>query len=86
MKTVILYKPNSEHDTEVQGYAREFEVRTGKKIPLLDSESIEGIDLAKLHDILASPAILVTEEDGAFVQSWTELEKWPTISELSYYS
>ncbi len=86
MKVRVLYKPNSEHDSQVQGYVREFEARTGKQLMLLDIESVEGVDLAKIHDIMQSPAILVTEEDGSFVQMWLEMDKWPTISELSFYT
>ena len=83
---VILYEPDSETDTPVQQYVREFEMQTGKKLELLDSRKPEAVALAKVHDILQFPAILATENDGGYLQSWTELEKWPTISELSYYT
>lgn len=86
MKVTILYKPNSETETRVEEYVRDFQRRTGHNLNLLDAESREGIELAKIHDILAFPAILVTEEDSAFVQAWTEIDKWPTISELSLYN
>ncbi len=86
MKVVILYEPDSETDTPVQQYVREFEMQTGKKLELLDSRKPEAVALAKVHDILQFPAILATENDGGYLQSWTELEKWPTISELSYYT
>lgn len=86
MKVVILYEPDSETDTPVQQYVREFEMQTGKKLELLDSRKPEAVALAKVHDILQFPAILATEDDGGYLQSWTELEKWPTISELSYYT
>lgn len=86
MKVIILHKPNSETDTQLQGYLRDFEQRTGKQIELVDAETKEGIDLAQIYDILQFPAILAREYTGEFVQSWSEIDKWPTISELSYYT
>lgn len=86
MKVTILNKPSGEMDTRVQEYATEFRRRTGKELELVDAESPGGVDLARLHDILNIPAILVREDDGRIIQSWTELSKWPTISELSFYA
>ena len=86
MKVTILHKRNSETDTRVESYMREFQNRTGKKLEMLDAETPRGVDVARLHDILQFPAILVTQDDGGYMQSWTELEKWPTISELSFYA
>ncbi len=86
MNIIILHKPNSETDTQLQGYLRDFEQRTGKQIELMDAESKEGIDLAQIYDILQFPAILAREDTGEFVQAWSEIDKWPTISELSYYT
>ena len=86
MKVIVLHKTNSEVDTRVQGYLKEFQNRTGKTLEVVDPDSRAGVEIARLHDILQFPAILVTEEGGEFVQAWTEFEKWPTISELSYYA
>lgn len=85
MKVLILYKPNSEHDTPVQAYAREFEHRSGKTLELVDAESVQGVELAKLYDVLQFPTMVATEEDGQFIQAWPELDKWPTMSELTFY-
>lgn len=83
---VILYKPNSEHDTKVQNYVRGFQQVTGKSLSLLDADSREGVDLARLHDIVQFPAIVASEDDGSFIESWPDMDKWPTASELSYYA
>lgn len=85
MKTVILYRPGAETESRVQQYIRDFEHQTSFKLPLVDVNTVDGVELAKLHDILQFPTILVTEDDGTYVQSYTELEKWPTVSELSFY-
>lgn len=86
MNVVILYHPNSEHDTAVHNYARDFERQVGKRVELVDARTKESVELARVHDIMRFPAILVTEEDGGFVQTWTDMESWPTHSELSYYT
>lgn len=86
MKVTILYRPNTETESQVQAYARDFEHQTNKKLTLLDAESKEGIAFAGLYDVLQTPAIIAQEDDGHFLNSWTELDKWPTISELSFYT
>lgn len=86
MKAVILYKPNGEAETSVREYVREFGRETGRSIALIDSDSIQGIEIAKLYDIMQFPSIVVFRDDGSFVESWLDREKWPTISELSFYN
>ncbi len=86
MKAVILYKPNTELETSVNEYTREFSRQTGRAIELIDVESVAGAETARLYDIMQFPAILVFRDDGQFIQSWIDREKWPTISELSFYN
>lgn len=86
MKAVILYKPNTELETSVNEYVREFARETGRSIALVDNDSIQGIEIAGLYDIMRTPAILVFRDDGSLIESWIERDKWPTISELSYYN
>jgi len=86
MKAVILYKPNTELDTSVNQYVREFARETGRSIALVDSDSVQGIEIAKMYDILRTPAIVVFRDDGSLIQSWLERDKWPTVSELSFYN
>lgn len=86
MKAVILYQPNSELESSVNEYVREFGRETGKTIALTDSNSIQGVEIAKLYDIMQFPAIIVFKDDGSFIESWVERDKWPTASELSYYN
>ncbi|HWZ65356.1 MAG TPA: hypothetical protein VNX65_01000 [Patescibacteria group bacterium] len=83
MKTVILFRPNSEHARRVQDYLRDFERQTGKKIMQMDVDSVEGIDTCRLYDIVSYPAILATDNEGHIQQIWQD--NFPTISELSYY-
>lgn len=86
MKAVILYQPDTELESSVHEYVQEFGRETGKAIALVDSNSPQGVEIAKLYDILQFPAIVVFKDDGSFIESWVERDKWPTISELSYYN
>ncbi|MFO0970867.1 MAG: hypothetical protein U0520_00740 [Candidatus Saccharimonadales bacterium] len=86
MKTVILYRPNSEGETSVQAYIREFERETGRSIELIDSTTVSGVQVARLYDVVQFPAIIAMREDGSFIEIWQERSKWPTISELSFYN
>ena len=86
MKVVILYQPGSETDTKVQEYAQNFTRQTGKTLEMMDSNSPQAVEIAQLHDIVQFPAILVTEEDGQYVQGWNDITSWPTASELSFYT
>jgi len=86
MKAIILFKPNTETERSVSEYVREFARETGKEINLIDVESVEGVEMAKLYDILQTPAIVTFRDDGTIVEAWTEQEKWPTIAELSFYN
>lgn len=85
MKAVILYKPNTERETSVLEYVREFARVTGRPIELIDVDTVHGIEIAKLYDIMQFPAIVVFKDDGEYIRSWLERDSWPTISELSFY-
>lgn len=84
MKTILLYRPNSEHATTVESYLRDFHSRTGKDIPTVDVDSPQGAELCKLYDIVQYPAIVVTDDEGRMQNAWAG-ENLPTIGEVSYY-
>lgn len=84
MKTVIIYRPNSEQERLVLDYLRDFSSQTGKIIPQLDVDSPEGVEKCRLYDIVTYPAILVTDNDGRVQQLW-QGEPLPRVSEVSYY-
>lgn len=86
MKAVILYRPGSEFETSVNEYVREFGRETGKAIALVDQDSSQGIEIANLYEVMQFPAIVAFRDDGSFAESWIERDKWPTISELSYFA
>lgn len=84
MKTLLFYRPNSEHERRALDYLRDFTAQTGKTLPTMDPDSPEGVEKCRLYDILQFPAILVTDTQGHQQNLWLG-EHLPTFSELSYY-
>lgn len=86
MKAVILYRPNTESETGILEYIRNFEQQTSKQLELVDVDTPSGIELAGLYDIVRFPTIIAINDDGQFIQAWPERDEWPTVSELSFYN
>jgi hypothetical protein len=81
MKAVILYNQTLRKNTSVLEYVREFARVTGRPIELMDVDTVHGIEIAKLYDIMQFPAIVVFKDDGEYIRSWLERDSWPTISD-----
>ena len=84
MKTVLLHRPNSDHERVVIDYLRDFHRQTGKELEAIDVDSREGIALCQLYDIMQFPAIVVTDDRGSILSQWVG-QPLPRISEVSYY-
>lgn len=84
MKTVLLYRPNSEHATMVESYLRDFHAQTGKELPIMDIDSAEGMEICRLYDIVQYPTIIATDQDGHVQNIWSG-DPLPLINEVSYY-
>lgn len=72
VKLLILYRPNSEHETEILSFVRDFQHRyeVGKRIELISINTRDGAATANLYDVVAYPAILVLANDGSLVNFW----------------
>lgn len=84
MKLYIIYHPQSDHSRIVEEYAHDFEHIKGHKIELLSLETQEGATMAKLHDVLRYPAILVTKDDHELVKFW-QGTPFPRMDEVAGY-
>ena len=84
MKLLILYRPASEHETEVESYVRDFQRRyeSGKKIEMVSLNTRDGAATASLYDIVSYPAILVIGDDGSLVSFWQGLP-FPLMDEVA---
>lgn len=81
---VVLYRSESEHGRNVEQYAREFTRRTSRQLQLIEVDSVEGSELARLYDVTQYPAILATANDGSLENMW-QGEPLPLIDEVTGY-
>lgn len=68
----------------VAEYAREFERRTSRELQLLDIDTKDGWEMAKLYDVTQYPAIVAMADDGTLQNLW-QGEPLPLIDEVSGY-
>lgn len=85
MKVLILYRPNSEHDSKVTNYVRDYKMRTGRDIELMSLDTREGSNKAQTYGIMGYPAVLVVAEDGRLQKEW-QGDSLPLFDELSFYA
>lgn len=72
MKVIVLYRPNSDHASTVESFARDFERQhdIGAKLELVSVNTRDGAALASLYDIMAYPSILALSDDGSVLNVW----------------
>jgi hypothetical protein len=85
MKVQILYHPVSETARIVEEFVGNYKRQTGHDIELISLETVEGSDLARLHDIVQYPAILAINERGELVKDW-QGETLPLLDEVTAYA
>lgn len=85
MKLITLYHVKSESARKVEEFVHEFEKRTGQQIELMDLETKQGAEQAKLYDIVRYPAILAVRDDGELLKNW-EGDELPLIGEVAAYT
>ena len=83
---VILYRPNSEHERNVEEFVHEFKRREpSRHIDLISLDAKEGATMAALYDIVQYPAILAMTDDGQLLQ-WWQGEQLPLMNEVAAYA
>lgn len=85
MKTIVVYKADSEHARAVETFMHDFAKQTGKILDTLDPESREGADLCRTYDIVEYPTVVSLDDNGVMQTMWRGVPL-PTISEVSYYA
>lgn len=84
MKAMLFYRPNSEHESTVEDYVRDFARHTGKELPVIDVNSRDGAYMAQLYDVMKFPSIVATDDEGKMLQVWND-DMLPRFDEVSYY-
>lgn len=84
MKTVIVYKIESDHAREVLDYLRDFTRQTGRELETLDPDTAAGSSFCRTYDIVEYPSVIALSDTGTMQNLWRG-RPLPTISEVSYY-
>lgn len=87
MKLLILYRPHSEHASDIEEFVREFSRRfeSGKKIELMSMDTREGVAEASLYDIFNFPTILALADNGSVLNSWAGMPL-PLMNDVAGYA
>jgi hypothetical protein len=84
MRTIVIYKDQSDYAREVTDYIRDFHRQTGHELETMDPDTAEGTDFCRTYDIVEYPSLVALSNDGQLQNLWRGLPL-PTISEVSYY-
>ena len=84
MKTVVVYKEETDYARDVTDYLRDFYRQTGHELEALNPDTPEGASFCRAYDIVEYPSVVALSDDGALQNLWRGLPL-PTISEVSYY-
>lgn len=87
MKLLVLYRPNSEHETEVESFVRDFQRRyeVGRKLEMVSINTRDGAAMASLYDVMSYPAIMVLGDDGSVVNIWQGMPL-PLMDDVAGYA
>lgn len=83
---IVLYRPDSEQARGTESFLRDLTKQHDldpRDIRIINMDSPEGLSLASVYDIMAFPAIIVTDNEGAYVKHWAG--DLPLMSELMGY-
>ena len=84
MRTIIVYKEESDHARAVIDFLREYEFQTHARPEVIDPETPDGAQFCRTYDIVEYPSVLVTSDDGVLQHLWRGVPL-PLISELESY-
>lgn len=85
MRTVVVFKDNTDTARQVTDFLRDFERQTGKTLEAIDPESREGVSFCQMYDIVEYPTVIAIDDNGVMQNTWRGVPL-PTISEISYYT
>jgi hypothetical protein len=87
VKLLVLYRPNSEYERDVEAFVRDFQRRydIGRKIEMVSLNTRDGAATASLYDVVAYPAIMVLADDGSLVNIWQGMPL-PLMDDVAGYA
>ena len=85
MKTVVVYRPNSEFARQVEDFSRDMKRQFALDVELVSIDTLRGDQLARLYGIVRYPAVIVTRASGELVQLWVD-DNLPLMAEVAGYA
>jgi len=85
MKTMVVYKVESDHNRAVVDFMEAFRRQTGRVLETVDPETREGADFCRTYDIVEYPTVIATDDRGTMQRTWRGVPL-PTVSEVSFYA
>lgn len=85
MRTILIYKDQSDHARDVLTFLGDYRRQTGRTIEVLDPESRDGSAFCRTYDIVEYPSVIALDDNGVLQNIWRGLPL-PLISEVSYYA
>jgi fructoselysine-6-P-deglycase FrlB-like protein len=84
MRSVVVFRDNTDYSREVTDYLRDFEKQTGRKLDTIDPDTEAGAHFCETYDIVEYPTVIALSDASVMQNIWRGLPL-PTIIELSYY-
>lgn len=84
MRTVVIYKEQTDYARQIDEYLRDFERQTGHRLEIMNPDTREGAMFCRTYDIVEYPSIVALDDNGQLQNIWRGTSL-PTINELSYY-
>ena len=81
---VLLYHPNTEDEVFVRDITYNYKHQTGRELPLISLDSVEGAEIAKLYGIERYPAIVARTDYGDMIHLW-QADELPMVQEIAFY-
>ena len=85
MRTIVIFKEESDHAREVLDYLRDFSRQTGRNLETMDPDTRDGSSFCRVYDIVEYPSIVALDDGGSLQNLWRG-RPLPTISEVSFYA
>jgi hypothetical protein len=85
MRTLVVYKEDSEEARAVDTFLHDFTRQTGRSIETMNPDTPDGAQFCSVYDIVQYPTLLAVDDNGSMQNMWVGLPL-PTISEVSYYA
>ena len=86
MKLLVFYRQNTEHTRGVEEYLHDLTTSHDvdeNDVTVIDPDTEAGSASAVLYDILSFPGLVVTSNDGRYIQGWSG--GLPLMDELMGY-